>query len=78
MVRWEPATGALSVFSEPSTAVERSLEVQRALAEHPFKLRIGLDMGQISVKSSFGIVADVFGRHVIVSTCPNNQLVKMN
>lgn len=56
--------GALAVFSEPSTAVERCLEVQRALAKHPFKLRLGVDMGQVSVKSSFGIVADVFGRQV--------------
>lgn len=57
--------GALAVFSEPSTAVERCLEVQERLRQHPrFKLRIGIDMGQVSVKSSFGIVADVFGRHV--------------
>lgn len=57
--------GALAVFSEPSTAVERCLEVQDELHQHPkFKLRIGIDMGQVSVKSSFGIVADVFGRHV--------------
>jgi class 3 adenylate cyclase/CheY-like chemotaxis protein len=57
--------GALAVFSEPSTAVERCLEVQRTLGDHAiFKLRIGIDMGQVAVKSSFGIVADVFGRHV--------------
>jgi class 3 adenylate cyclase/CheY-like chemotaxis protein len=57
--------GALAVFSEPSTAVERCLEVQDRLRQHPqFKLRVGIDMGQVSVKSSFGIVADVFGRHI--------------
>lgn len=57
--------GAIVVFSEPSTAVERCLEVQDKLASHPlFKLRIGIDMGQVSVKSSFGIVADVFGNQV--------------
>ena len=57
--------GALAVFSEPSTAVERCLEIQEKLRLHrEFKLRIGIDMGQVSVKSSFGIVADVFGRHV--------------
>jgi class 3 adenylate cyclase len=57
--------GALCVFSEPSLAVERLLEVQRSLGPHPtFRLRVGLDLGQVSVKASFGIVADVFGRHV--------------
>ena len=57
--------GALVVFSEPSTAVERCLSVQRQLGSHPhFKLRIGIDMGQVSVKSANGIVKDVFGRHV--------------
>jgi class 3 adenylate cyclase/CheY-like chemotaxis protein len=57
--------GALAVFSEPSMAVERCLEIQDRLRQHPqFKLRVGIDMGQVSIKSSFGIVADVFGRHV--------------
>lgn len=57
--------GALAVFAEPSTAVERCIEVQDSLRRDPqIKLRIGIDMGQVSVKSSFGIVADVFGRHV--------------
>lgn len=57
--------GALSVFSEPSIAVERCLRVQQELGGHPhFKLRIGIDMGQVSVKAAQGIVRDVFGRHV--------------
>lgn len=57
--------GALAVFAEPSTAVERCLQVQRELGGHPhFKLRIGIDMGQVSVKAAQGIVRDVFGRHV--------------
>jgi class 3 adenylate cyclase/CheY-like chemotaxis protein len=57
--------GALVVFSEPSQAVERCLQVQRELGSHQyFKLRIGIDMGQVSVKSAHGIVRDVFGRHV--------------
>jgi class 3 adenylate cyclase/CheY-like chemotaxis protein len=57
--------GALAVFAEPSTAVVRALQIQSEGAAHPhFRLRIGIDMGQVSVVSSGGIVADVFGRHV--------------
>lgn len=57
--------GALAVFSEPSTAVLRCLEVQDTIASDPhFRLRIGIDMGQVSVTSQGGIVTDVFGRHV--------------
>lgn len=57
--------GALAVFSEPSTAVEQCLRVQRELGDHThFKLRVGIDMGQVSVKAAQGIVRDVFGRHV--------------
>ena len=57
--------GALAVFSEPSVAVERCVQVQRELGRHQFfKLRIGIDMGQVSVKSAHGIVRDVFGLHV--------------
>jgi len=57
--------GALIVFSEPSTAVERMLRLQATMKSHPhFKLRIGIDMGQVALKARSGIVADVFGRHV--------------
>ncbi len=57
--------GCLAVFAEPSAAVARCLQVQRELLTHEhFKLRIGIDMGQVSVKSARGIVRDVFGRHV--------------
>ncbi|MBI3044195.1 MAG: adenylate/guanylate cyclase domain-containing protein [Betaproteobacteria bacterium] len=57
--------GALVVFSEPSTAVERCVQVQQKLSTHEhFKLRIGVDIGQVSVKTAHGIVKDVFGRHV--------------
>jgi len=57
--------GALAVFSEPSTDVERCVEVQSELGNHNhFKLRTGIDMGQVSVKSEKGIVRDVFGGHV--------------
>ena len=57
--------GCLAVFDEPSTAVQRCLEIQRATRRHKrFHLRIGIDMGQVSVQSEGGIVQDVFGRHV--------------
>ncbi len=57
--------GVLAVFAEPSTAVERCLRLQELMARHPyFRLRIGIDMGQVSTKSRGGVVADVFGRHV--------------
>jgi class 3 adenylate cyclase len=57
--------GMLCVFSEPSTAVERCLEIQRAGRGHSvFRLRIGIDLGQVSVRTASGVVADVFGRQV--------------
>lgn len=57
--------GLLCVFAEPSTAVERCLQIQRASRDHPlFRLRIGIDLGQVSVKTASGVVADVFGRQV--------------
>jgi class 3 adenylate cyclase len=57
--------GALAVFSEASTGVEGALELQRAMRTHRhFVLRIGIDVGQVSVQRKGGVVADVFGRHV--------------
>lgn len=57
--------GALIVFDEPSVAVQRALEVQDALGTHfHFRLRVGIDLGQVSIKSSFGLKSDIFGRHV--------------
>ncbi|MBI4025113.1 MAG: hypothetical protein HY360_09040 [Verrucomicrobia bacterium] len=57
--------GALAVFAEPSTAVMRCLGIQKLMATQPhFKLRIGIDMGQVSLASKGGIVVDVFGRQV--------------
>lgn len=57
--------GALAVFAEPSSAVVKGLEIQAALSSHRyFKLRVGIDMGQVSMTSQGGIVADVFGRQV--------------
>ena len=57
--------GALAVFSEPSTAVERCVKLQRAMHDHgPLKLRIGVDLGQVAREQEGGIVKEVFGRHV--------------
>jgi class 3 adenylate cyclase/CheY-like chemotaxis protein len=57
--------GALVVFAEPSTAVVKALALQELLASHDnFRLRIGIDMGQVTVTSQSGIIADVFGRQV--------------
>lgn len=57
--------GLLAVFSEPSTAVERSIEIQQNLLGHPYiNVRIGMDMGQVRVESAGGVKKDMFGRHV--------------
>ncbi len=60
----------MAVFSEPSTAVERGLEIHGRLAElaerrldmEPIEVKVGLDMGQVTVEER--VDADVFGRHV--------------
>ncbi len=61
----------LAVFSEPTTAVQRSLEFQQRLKEaspeltrgsYTLRVRIGLHVGQVSVENS--IQPDIFGRHV--------------
>ena len=60
----------MAVFSEPSTAVARAIEVQQRLAqfhtEHPelekIDVRMGLHSGQVTTEDS--VSADVFGRHV--------------
>lgn len=60
----------MAVFSEPSTAVARALEVQEKLAqfnrEHPdlenIDVRMGLHSGQVTTEDD--VNADVFGRHV--------------
>ena len=60
----------MAVFSEPSIAVERALQIQRRLNEFnasqqefvPINVRIGLHMGQVSIANT--LQADVFGRHV--------------
>ena len=54
--------GFLAVFAEPSTAVERALELQENLHEHEkIRIRIGLSMGQVIVKQ-VGVHKDVVGR----------------
>lgn len=60
----------MAIFSEPSTAVLRAIEIQRRirafnLANSEFEdlsIRIGLHMGQVAVEDK--IQTDVFGRHV--------------
>lgn len=60
----------MAVFSEPSTAVARALEVQEKLAAfnrgHPeledISVRMGLHCGQVTTEDD--VNADVFGRHV--------------
>jgi class 3 adenylate cyclase len=57
--------GVMAVFAEPSEAVVKALAIQMMQASHDiFRLRIGIDMGQVSLTSQGGIVADVFGRQV--------------
>jgi hypothetical protein len=57
--------GVLAVFAEPSTAVERAIEVQQRLRGHPhISVRIGMDMGQVRVEAAGGVQRDMFGRHV--------------
>ena len=60
----------MAIFAKPSDAVERALEIQRALVLHNtsasdnerIQVRIGLHMGQVALEESTSI--DVFGRHV--------------
>ncbi len=57
--------GFLAVFREPSLAVERCLQLQATLGpDHPLPLRIGIDLGQVSVRGTWGAVQQVRGRHV--------------
>ena len=57
--------GLLAILHRPSVAVERSIEIQERLHDHPFlKVRIGMDMGEVSVESDALRHRDAFGRHV--------------
>ena len=55
--------GFMSVFTEPSSAVECALELQQVFNEHgKFRIRIGLDMGQV-YKQGEGVLKDLIGSH---------------
>jgi class 3 adenylate cyclase len=57
--------GVLALFERPSLAVERAIEIQDRMHEHPhLRVRIGLDVGEVKVESVDGRPVDVFGRHV--------------
>ncbi|MBD0347671.1 MAG: adenylate/guanylate cyclase domain-containing protein [Thermoleophilia bacterium] len=57
--------GVIALFDRPSLAVERALEIQELLQNHPhLRVRIGIDMGEIKLASVDGRAVDVFGRHV--------------
>jgi len=57
--------GVIALFERPSVAVERAVEIQDRMHEHPhLRVRIGLDVGEVKVESVAGRPVDVFGRHV--------------
>jgi serine/threonine protein kinase/class 3 adenylate cyclase len=57
--------GFLAVFSEPSSAVECAMEIQKNITRQlGLRVRIGLDMGQVAVEKAGGVARDVFGRFV--------------
>jgi len=57
--------GVIVVFSRPSVAVERAIEIQERLHEHPhLRVRIGIDCGEVKLRWDDGRPTDVFGLHV--------------
>lgn len=58
----------MAIFSEPSSAVEASVELQRKFhnlyetGNFPLKIRMGLHLGQVTIERKIG--HDIFGRHV--------------
>jgi class 3 adenylate cyclase len=57
--------GFLAIFTKPSIAVERAMEIQEKLRGHPHvRVRIGIDIGEVRIESAGGATRDVFGRHV--------------
>jgi class 3 adenylate cyclase len=57
--------GVIALFERPSLAVERAIEIQERMHEHPhLRVRIGLDVGEVKIESVNGKPVDVFGRHV--------------
>lgn len=56
--------GILAGFLRPDVAVAAALEMQRAMRDHELSVRIGINMGQVTVEPSVGTQADVFGHNV--------------
>lgn len=57
--------GLLAILFKPSVAVERAIEIQERLHSHPYiRVRIGMDMGEVSLESDALNMRDAFGRHV--------------
>ncbi len=57
--------GLLAILDRPSVAVERAIEIQERFHAHPhIQVRIGLDMGEVSVEADALGKSDVFGSHV--------------
>ena len=60
----------MAIFSEPSIAVQRAIDIQLAIDKfnrdqpdfEDLAIRIGLHMGQVAIED--GVQVDVFGRHV--------------
>jgi class 3 adenylate cyclase len=64
VVKWT-GDGVIALFTAPSVAVERAIEIQEAMHAHPqIKVRIGIDLGEVRVESERGRPVDVFGVHV--------------
>src|SRR3954451_16457643 len=64
VVKWT-GDGAIALFTAPSVAVERAIEIQEAMHAHPqIKVRIAIDLGEVRVESERGRPVDVFGVHV--------------
>jgi class 3 adenylate cyclase/Tfp pilus assembly protein PilF len=54
--------GLFAIFYSPSIAVERAIEIQKKIYNHPYiKIRIGMDMGQVLEDASPGHTRDFFG-----------------
>lgn len=59
----------LSIFAQPSDAIECSINMQDAIFNVPLikpylKIRIGIDMGQVAKEQIGGVTKDIFGRFV--------------
>jgi class 3 adenylate cyclase len=57
--------GLLAILFKPSVAVERAIEIQERFHSHPYiRVRIGMDMGEVSLETDALNRRDAFGRHV--------------